>query len=91
MHATLVRIMAVVLPLLCLLAICGCLVNGQIECDTANTTLRMDTGCSNEYSTFLISAAGIAIGQSAIDRVCRNDSCLSKIIDFNEACSEVGK
>ena len=80
----------VVLPLLCLLAIYGCLVNGQIDCDTANTTLMMDTSCDWDYLTFLTSASGIVIEQSAIDRVCGNDSCLSKIMDFNEACSEVG-
>ena len=81
--------MAVVLPLF-LLAISGCIVNGQVDCDTANTTLMMDTVCDREYLTFRTSSSGITIGHRAIDQVCGNETCLSKIMDFNEACSEVG-
>ena len=73
-----------------LLLYCVYLASGQIDCDTANETLRMNETCYGAYLSFAVSAAGFSIdSENVINLVCNEGSCQSNIMNFNEAC-EVG-
>ncbi|XP_065917448.1 uncharacterized protein [Dysidea avara] len=82
-------IFAVILVLLTSVCICG----GQqpsVQCRAANTTLMNDADCHRAYLGFLF---GVGLGadtdQSFFDQVCKEGTCRSEILEFQNSCAGI--
>ena len=84
-------IFASILALLTSICICQC--NGQQpfeQCSAANATLLNDADCYGAYLGFLLEVGlGVDTDQSPFDQVCKEGTCRSEILDFQNSCAGI--